>query len=101
MNVKALDAYLQGKQHLDRWGRGFGDEEKRTAAQYFQRAVAIDGDFAQAYLGLAEAHDYLLSPLDDDWSISSKAMERFVQLDPNSPIAALRVAERADRRGGA
>jgi TolB-like protein/DNA-binding winged helix-turn-helix (wHTH) protein/tetratricopeptide (TPR) repeat protein len=95
VNVEALEAYLQGKQHLDRWGRGFGDAEKRTAADYFQRAVAIDPDFAQAYLGLSEAHYYLLCPLDEDWPISRKAMERFVALDPNSPMAALDVAEHA------
>jgi tetratricopeptide (TPR) repeat protein len=95
VNVAALEAYLQGKQHLDRWGRGFGDAEKRTAADYFQRAVAIDPEFAQAYLGLSEAHARLLCPLDEDWPLSRKAMERFVALDPNSPMAALDVAERA------
>jgi len=95
VNVAALEAYLQGKQHLDRWGRGFGDAEKRTAADYFQRAVAIDPEFAQAYLGLADAHHDLLCPLDEDWPINRKAMERFVALDPNSPMAALDVAEHA------
>ena len=96
VNVQALEAYLQGKQHLDRFGRGFGDAEKRTAAEYFQRAVAIDPEFAQAYLGLSEAHNCLLCPLDEDWPISRKAMERFVALDPNSPMAALDVAEHAE-----
>jgi hypothetical protein len=42
VNVNALEAYLQGKYHLDRVGQGFGDEENRKAAVYFQQAIDVD-----------------------------------------------------------
>src|SRR6266852_9619135 len=39
VNVKALEAYLHGKYHLDRVGQGFGDAEQKKAAGYFQQAI--------------------------------------------------------------
>ena len=64
VNVQALDAYLQGNAHLDRVGRGSGDEEKKKAAPFFQRAIDLDPTFVQAYKGLVNAHCYDLFPLE-------------------------------------
>ncbi len=87
VNVKALEAYLQGKYHLDRVGQGFGDEEGRKAAEYFQQAIDADPNFVQAYIGLANAANFLSRPSSEDSAIIKKAAERAVGLDPSSSDA--------------
>ena len=90
VSASALDAYLEGNYHLHRTGRGFGDEETRTAAQYFQRAIYEDPSFAPAYIGLAYAHNVilgapsLLRPSPQDHEIRKAAAEKAAQLDPDS-----------------
>jgi TolB-like protein/DNA-binding winged helix-turn-helix (wHTH) protein/Tfp pilus assembly protein PilF len=87
INPKALDAYLQGNYHLDRFAKGAGDEEKKKAAEYFQQAINADPKFAPAYNGLANAHLGLLWPSRQDAEIATGAAERAVALDPNSSDA--------------
>jgi TolB-like protein/DNA-binding winged helix-turn-helix (wHTH) protein/Tfp pilus assembly protein PilF len=82
-NPKALDPYLQGNFHLNRYGKGAGDEEKRKAAEYFQQAIDADPQFASAYNGLANAHLGLFWPSKQDAQIANEAAERAVALDPN------------------
>lgn len=87
VNVKALEAYLQGKYHLDREGQGFGDEELKKAGEYFQQAISADPNFAQAYLGLANAHLHLFMPSSEDSPIVNGAVQRALELDPSSSDA--------------
>jgi TolB-like protein/DNA-binding winged helix-turn-helix (wHTH) protein/tetratricopeptide (TPR) repeat protein len=87
VNVKALEAYLRGKYHLDRIGQGFGDEESKKAGEYFQQAISADPNFVQAYLGLANAHRFLFKPSDQDDSIVDRAVQRALELDPSSSEA--------------
>jgi TolB-like protein/DNA-binding winged helix-turn-helix (wHTH) protein len=84
VNVKALEAYLQGKYHLDRVGQGFADKENRKAAEYFQQAIDADPNFAQAYFGLADAHSGLLLPSGEDFAIIRSARLKAAELDPDS-----------------
>lgn len=84
VNVKALEAYLQGKYHLDRVGQGFGDEENKKAAMYFQQAIDADPSFVQAYFGLADAHEGLLLPSSEDVAIIRRAQQKAAELEPNS-----------------
>jgi TolB-like protein/DNA-binding winged helix-turn-helix (wHTH) protein len=86
MDPKALEAYLQGNYHLNRQGSGFGDEEKKVAAEYFQQAIAADPDFAPAYHGLALAHKNRLQASNEDLAIYRKAMEKAVEVDPNYSV---------------
>jgi TolB-like protein/DNA-binding winged helix-turn-helix (wHTH) protein len=87
VNPKALDSYLQGNYHLNRYAKGAGDEEKRKAAQYFQEAIDADPKFGSAYNGLANAHLGLLWPSREDADTATKAAGRAVELDPNSSDA--------------
>jgi TolB-like protein/DNA-binding winged helix-turn-helix (wHTH) protein/Tfp pilus assembly protein PilF len=81
-NLTALEAYLQGNYYLDRWGSGVGDDAKRKAEEYFQRAIDADPNFAPAYTGLAEAHWALLLPSKTDVKIVEESAERAAALDP-------------------
>jgi TolB-like protein/DNA-binding winged helix-turn-helix (wHTH) protein len=85
VNVQALDAYLQGAQHLNRVGRGGSDEERQKAAPYFQRAIEFDPTFVPAYLGLADAHCYYLLPSSpEDVAIIRQARQRVAELDQSA-----------------
>ena len=90
VRASVLDAYLNGKYHLHRTGRGFGDEETRMAAQYFQRAIDDDSRFVPAYIGLAYAHNVILAaptlfrPSPRDHEIRKAVTEKAAELDPNS-----------------
>jgi TolB-like protein/DNA-binding winged helix-turn-helix (wHTH) protein/tetratricopeptide (TPR) repeat protein len=82
VNPRALDLYLQGNYHLNRFAKGTGDEEKRKAAEYFQQAIDADSNFAPAYNGLANAHHNLMWASSQDVEIVRKSAEQAVELDP-------------------
>jgi len=75
VNAKALEAYLQGNYHLNR----FTEEEIKKAREYFHQAIDADPTFAAAYVGLANAEDsgFSVHP-----AIARKAAERALELDP-------------------
>jgi TolB-like protein/tetratricopeptide (TPR) repeat protein len=83
VDAKALEGYLQGNYHLNKYGRGAGEEEVRIAAKYFQQVIDVDPNFAPAYNGLAHAHLGLLWPSKQDAEIAKEAAERAVALDAN------------------
>ena len=92
VNLKALEAYLQGNYHLDEARRRPNDKELRTAGEYFQHAIDAQPDFAPAYIGLAEAHHLLLWPSSEDFALMRRAAEKAVALDPGSSEARTELA---------
>jgi TolB-like protein/DNA-binding winged helix-turn-helix (wHTH) protein/Flp pilus assembly protein TadD len=87
VSSKALDAYLQGKYYLTRGERGFNDDDKKKAAEYFQQAIDAEPGFVPAYIGLADAHDNRMLGSSEDTAIRKKAAEKALALDPNSSEA--------------
>jgi len=87
VDVKALEPYLQGQYHLERYGEGGGDEERRQAAAWFQQAIDHDPSMASAYVGLARAHWDLLWPSREDAEIVGRVTQKAVELDPSSADA--------------
>jgi len=89
VDLKVLDAYLQGNYHLHKAEGGGGphDLEMRKAGEFFQQAIDIEPGFAPAYIGLARAHYNAWWPSDDDVSVMTRAAERAVTLDPGSSDA--------------
>jgi TolB-like protein/DNA-binding winged helix-turn-helix (wHTH) protein len=86
-NPIALEAYLQGNYHLNKYGRGFGVEEVRKASEYFQQAIDADPNFVLAYIGLGNAHGVLPVSSREDWEIQRKAAEKALALDRDSSEA--------------
>ena len=87
VNPAALVAYLQGNSHMHRFSRGFGDEELRLASEDFRRALAVEPDFALAYVGMSKAGHGTLRFSSEDEDLARKAAERAVELDPSLPDA--------------
>jgi len=86
---KAYQSYLKGRFHF-----GAGDTDNRlTAIKHYENAVALDGDYALAYSGIAEA--YLLRhigsndptpPIETAMAANSASLTAF-RLDPQSSIS--------------
>jgi tetratricopeptide (TPR) repeat protein len=89
----ALDLYLKGNYYVVHGEFGLSDEEKRNAADYFQQAIALEPNFAPAYIGLADAHSALLLGSSEDISIRRKAAEKALALDANSSDALVILAD--------
>ena len=51
-NMAAMETYFRGKQHMEKRG----SENLTMAVNDFQQAIALDPNFALAYVGLADAH---------------------------------------------
>jgi TolB-like protein/DNA-binding winged helix-turn-helix (wHTH) protein len=82
-NPKALDAYLQGRYHLNHVGRGAGYEDYKKAIEYFQRAIAEDPNFAPAYTWLAEIYDNSYSDSKTIMPLEKAAVSKALELDPD------------------
>ncbi len=54
-NLAAYNLYTQGRYHLNQRT----EEGLRKAVEFFEKAIAEDGQFAQAYSGLADAYGLL------------------------------------------
>jgi len=89
-NSQAYDLYLQGRNYLD---RDFSGPDQRTAADLFERAIALDPNFALAYAQLALAHNQLywfyFDRTDRRLALFKQAAERAVALAPSLPEAHL------------
>jgi TolB-like protein/DNA-binding winged helix-turn-helix (wHTH) protein/tetratricopeptide (TPR) repeat protein len=89
VNLKALEAYLLGKHHLDRVGQGFADEEADKAIEYFRQAINADPSFLPAYIGLTDANNWRLLPSHESDAMMESARKKIAELAPNSAVAAL------------
>ncbi len=82
-DVDAYMLYLQGR-HF--WNRR-SEEGVRRAAELFREAIRIDGCYASAYAGLADAHAVLVNwgyaAKGDALNEARKAAEKAIALDPN------------------
>ncbi len=86
-NAAAYDATLEGRHHLNNFTPASADR----ARQCFERAIALDPQYAPAYAGLAEYHvvHATVGRLDprDELALGDKAALRALDLDPLLPEA--------------
>jgi TolB-like protein/Tfp pilus assembly protein PilF/class 3 adenylate cyclase len=86
-NSEAYELYLKGRFF---WNKRTG-EDLKTAAEYFQKAIAVDPQYAGAYAGLAET--YAVIPLfaagtpQEYFPKAIAAAQRAIQLDESSAEA--------------
>jgi eukaryotic-like serine/threonine-protein kinase len=84
-NAEAYQFYLKGRYHFDR----FTQEDFKTAAGFFEKAAALDGNYAAAYAGLADVYalqgyfGYDLGPA--AYRKSREAARRALDLDSETP----------------
>jgi TolB-like protein/Tfp pilus assembly protein PilF len=81
-NPRAYEAYLKGRyvwlqRNLDSY---------RQAREYFEQAIALDPNYAQAYAGLADAYQFLgafnLHGRKENYDKAKSAYNRALELDP-------------------
>ena len=82
VNPKAIEAYLRGNHHLDRYGSGSGIGEAQEALEYFRQAIAEDPGFAVAYLKMADAYSSHILPYGQTAPLIKAAAEKALALDP-------------------
>jgi len=84
-NAEAYQLYLKGRYHFDR----FTQEDFKTAAGFFEKAVTLDSNYAAAYAGLADV--YALQgysgyvPSREAFNKSREAAKRALELDSEIP----------------
>ncbi|MGH9860444.1 MAG: protein kinase domain-containing protein [Candidatus Acidiferrales bacterium] len=92
VNPQALEAYLLGRFH---WNKRTPEAFKLALAE-FERAVAIDPQYAPAYAGIADAHvsmiSYNLVPARDFFSTAVEAARRALDLDESLAEAHISLA---------
>ena len=81
-NLEAYEEYLLGKNKLsNRYV-----PELKEAIEHFERAIALDPQYALAYVGLSNAHALVFNygniPLDDMTREAMPAVQRAIKLDP-------------------
>src|SRR5436190_7039088 len=89
-SVEAYEFYLRGRKLFQKWTR----ENIGLGRQMFERAVAIDPNFAAAWAGLATAHVHLFG-CDDEPHLEKarEASARALKLDPQSAEAHVAAAQ--------
>jgi adenylate cyclase len=83
-SVEAYEFYLRGRKLFQKWTR----ENIRLGREMFERAVAIDPNFAAAWAGLATAHVHLFG-CDNEPHLEKarEASARALKVDPQSAEA--------------
>lgn len=81
VNPEAHDLYLRGKYHYFKLTK----KELEKANEYFQQAIEVDPNYAQAYAGLAASYEYLSwashLPLDEAKSKTSALLRKALEID--------------------
>src|SRR2546422_512457 len=93
-NLEAYDQFLRGNSYFD---RPQDPGNLRLAIQAYERAVALDSNYALAYCGLANAH-LLVYFWNIDWTerrlaLAKGAVDRALALEPDLPPAHVALAQ--------
>lgn len=85
LNPEAYELYLKGQFHYYRWSA----PEFAKAISYFERAAAVDPNYAQAYLGLAKTYGWQwmkgVLPPEIAYRKFSAALKRALEIDNALP----------------
>jgi len=91
-NSEAYQLYLKGRYHFDR----FTQEDFKQAAGFFEKAVALDANYAAAWAGLADTYAlegyFGYAPGREVFSKSRDAARRALSLDSQIPESHISLA---------
>jgi tetratricopeptide (TPR) repeat protein len=80
-SLDALNAYSDGRYEYNKRS----DVDMTNAVRFFERAIALDPNFAQAYAGLASSYTWLDAPR--NFHKAREPAEKALALNPNLPEA--------------
>lgn len=103
-SLEAYEQFLLGVQRLPDISTNDAERNLRASVAYFERAVDIDPEFALAWLAISNAYNEALpfvpnAPSDEWVETSSRAMDRAMELAPDSVEIRANAAHRALQRG--
>jgi tetratricopeptide (TPR) repeat protein len=86
---QAYDYFLKGRdEYFKGWWLELGDKHANLAIEFFDKAIALDSNFSNAYAGKGEAYWYLAhySPnyTTDFWRKSKENLDKALELDPQN-----------------
>jgi serine/threonine protein kinase/Tfp pilus assembly protein PilF len=91
-NPEAYQLYLRGRYHFDKYTK----EDYKTAAELFEKAVALDEKYAAAYSGLADVYAlqayFGYAPSREAFTKSRDAARRALELDGEIPESHISIA---------
>jgi len=94
-NLEAYDAYLKALFFYERGG--FAGEDTQRAIQSFQESIGLDSTFALPWTYLSMCYWRLSSTTNSpEWMEAKRTAEKALELDPNSAIAIVNIAEILD-----
>ena len=105
VNPEAHDLYMKGKYHYFK----FNKEQLEKANDYFQQAIDVDPNYAQAYAGLAASYEFLAwagyMSRDEAKSKTMALLSRALEIDNtlaevHLALAGVRIVLFRDRIGG-
>jgi TolB-like protein/tRNA A-37 threonylcarbamoyl transferase component Bud32/Flp pilus assembly protein TadD len=90
-NLEAYQAYLRGRAHMENFAPVYSEEAGKQAVEGFERAVALDPRFAEAWAGLSLAESAItqggFDPSGKALARSWAAVLRALALSPQLPDA--------------
>ena len=82
-NLKAYQHHLKGQYHINKWN----PEDVNIAIKEFEKAVALDDQLIDSYVGIADAYSFMavagFAPREEAWMKANEAMQVAIRLDPN------------------
>ena len=91
-NAEAYQSYLKGRYHFERFTR----DDFRLAAEFFEKATALDGNYAAAYAGLGDVYAFQgyfgYDPGPEAYRKSRDAARRALELDSDIPESHISLA---------
>ncbi|WP_230981232.1 helix-turn-helix domain-containing protein [Echinicola salinicaeni] len=94
-SVEAYQLYLKGRQTFNKWN----PEDVRQSIIFYQQALEIDPNHAEALIGLADAHSFLATvasiPFEEGWGKCAELTKKALEINENLPEAYYQLANLA------